>query len=65
MIKRRRAEERGGGNYGWLDTSYTFSFNDYYDPRFMGFRNLRLINEDFVAAGGAVFRRTDTPIWKS
>jgi hypothetical protein len=51
MIKIRRAEERGGGNYGWLDTSYTFSFNDYYDPQFMGFRNLRVINEDYVAAG--------------
>jgi redox-sensitive bicupin YhaK (pirin superfamily) len=51
MIKIRRAEERGGGHYGWLDTSYTFSFNDYYDSQFMGFRNLRVINEDFVAAG--------------
>jgi redox-sensitive bicupin YhaK (pirin superfamily) len=51
MIKIRRAEKRGGGNYGWLDTSYTFSFNDYYNPQFMGFRNLRVINEDFVAAG--------------
>ncbi len=51
MIKIRRAEERGGGNYGWLDTSYTFSFNDYYDQQFMGFRDLRVINEDFVAAG--------------
>ncbi len=51
MIKIRRAEERGGGNYDWLETSYTFSFNDYYDPQFMGFRNLRVINEDFVAAG--------------
>lgn len=51
MIKIRCAEERGGGNYGWLDTSYTFSFNDYYDSEFMGFRNLRVINEDFVEAG--------------
>jgi redox-sensitive bicupin YhaK (pirin superfamily) len=48
MIKIRRAAERGGGNYGWLDTKYTFSFNDYYDPRFMGFRALRVINEDYV-----------------
>lgn len=48
MIKIRRADERGGGNYGWLDTKYTFSFNDYYDPRFMGFRTLRVINEDYV-----------------
>ncbi len=50
MIKIRRSAERGGGNHGWLDTKYTFSFNDYYDPQFMGFRNLRVINEDYVAA---------------
>lgn len=50
MINIRRSEERGGGNYGWLDTKYTFSFNTYYDPDFMGFRNLRVINEDYVAA---------------
>lgn len=50
MINIRKAEERGGGNYGWLDTKYTFSFNTYYDPNFMGFRNLRVINEDYVAA---------------
>jgi hypothetical protein len=48
MIKIRRSEERGGGNHGWLDTKYTFSFNDYYDPKFMGFRSLRVINEDYV-----------------
>lgn len=50
MINIRRSDERGGGNYGWLDTKYTFSFNTYYDPKFMGFRNLRVINEDYVAA---------------
>ncbi len=50
MIKIRKSDERGGGNFGWLDTKYTFSFNNYYDPRFMGFRNLRVINEDFVEA---------------
>lgn len=49
MIKIRRSDERGGGNYGWLDTKHTFSFNTYYDERFMGFRNLRVINEDYVA----------------
>ncbi len=48
MINIRRSAERGGGNYGWLDTKYTFSFNTYYDPRFTGFRNLRVINEDYV-----------------
>ena len=51
MIKIRRANERGGGNFGWLDTKYTFSFNNYYDPRFMGFRTLRVINEDYVQPG--------------
>ncbi len=48
MINIRQSEERGGGNYGWLKTNYTFSFNTYHDPRFMGFRNLRVINEDYV-----------------
>jgi redox-sensitive bicupin YhaK (pirin superfamily) len=49
MIKIRRSKERGHANYGWLDTNYTFSFSNYYDPRFMGFRDLRVINEDVVA----------------
>jgi quercetin 2,3-dioxygenase len=48
MIKIRREEDRGHNNFGWLDTKYTFSFNDYYDERFMGFRSLRVINEDFI-----------------
>jgi len=51
MISIRRSNERGKANYGWLDTNYTFSFNDYYDSRFMGFRNLRVINEDFIEPG--------------
>lgn len=48
MIKIRRSDERGKANYGWLDTKYTFSFNTYYDERFMGFRDLRVINEDII-----------------
>ena len=51
MITIRRATERGHFNFGWLDTSHTFSFGDYYDPRFMGFRSLRVINEDHVHGG--------------
>jgi quercetin 2,3-dioxygenase len=51
MFEIRRAAERGRTNWGWLDSRHTFSFGEYKDPSFMGFRTLRVINDDRVEPG--------------
>ena len=51
MINIRKSADRGVGRHGWLTTFHSFSFANYYDPRHMGFRDLRVINEDTVAPG--------------
>ena len=52
MIQIRKSDQRGHANHGWLDSRFSFSFAEYYDPEFVEFRTLRVMNDDHIAGGG-------------
>lgn len=51
MIQIRKSAERGVAEHGWLHAKHTFSFAEYYDPKYMNFRHLRVMNEDKIEPG--------------
>ncbi len=64
MITIRKAADRGTFDFGWLKTSHTFSFGEYRDPDHMGFRSLRVINDD-VSRPAPASPSTRTATWRS
>jgi len=64
LIETRKSGERGHFDHGWLNTYHSFSFDQYFDPKYSGFRSLRVINEDWIRPG-AEFSTPPTGVGKS